>query len=343
MKSLMKSAKDAFADHWRIVLILVGLLAFVAAVAYVPERWVDQSSGLAIADRITAVAGVRQSVVFMGGGLLALVGIYYTHQRSIVERATNRLQQDSNYTDRYTAAITQLGSDNLTIRLGGVYALERIARDSTGDRETVEDVLAAFVRMDAPRAAKELEVNDPQVLFSAPVDILAAATVLSRRDVKLQIGDRQIDLSGAQLGSVEMVNATSLNDVSLSGANLHRALLMSAYMSGANLFDTNLRSANLVEANLTTSWLLGTHLENANLRDANLSGAHLYGAYLDGASLQGAILTDAQLNQSRLNGANLTSVVGWSSEQLEKAGSWDISTIWPHGHIPSIPTKIENG
>ena len=36
-------------------------------------------------------------------------------------------------TDRYTKAIEQLGSDKLDVRIGGIYALERVARDS---RET---------------------------------------------------------------------------------------------------------------------------------------------------------------------------------------------------------------
>ncbi|MGH3218423.1 MAG: hypothetical protein ACRDPY_06785 [Streptosporangiaceae bacterium] len=33
-------------------------------------------------------------------------------------------------TDRYTKAIEQLGHDKLDVRIGGIYALERIARDS---------------------------------------------------------------------------------------------------------------------------------------------------------------------------------------------------------------------
>ena len=49
-------------------------------------------------------------------------------------------------TDRYTRAIKQLGSDKLDVRIGGIYALERIARDSARDHTTVMEVLAAFIR-----------------------------------------------------------------------------------------------------------------------------------------------------------------------------------------------------
>ena len=49
-------------------------------------------------------------------------------------------------TDRYTKAIEQLGSDKLDVRIGGIFALERIARDSARDHPTVMEVLAAFIR-----------------------------------------------------------------------------------------------------------------------------------------------------------------------------------------------------
>lgn len=52
-------------------------------------------------------------------------------------------------TDRYTKSIEQLGSDKLDVRIGGVYALERIARDSSRDHPTVMEVLSAFIREQA--------------------------------------------------------------------------------------------------------------------------------------------------------------------------------------------------
>ena len=49
-------------------------------------------------------------------------------------------------TDRYTKAIEQLGSDKLDVRIGGIYALERIARDSARDHPAVMEVLTTFIR-----------------------------------------------------------------------------------------------------------------------------------------------------------------------------------------------------
>jgi hypothetical protein len=49
-------------------------------------------------------------------------------------------------TDPYTKAIEQLGSGKLDVRIGAIYALERVARDSARDHQTVIEVLTAFIR-----------------------------------------------------------------------------------------------------------------------------------------------------------------------------------------------------
>jgi hypothetical protein len=54
---------------------------------------------------------------------------------------TYRLTQQGQITDRYSKAVEQLGDDKLDVRLGGIYALERIAIDSRRDHPTIVAVL----------------------------------------------------------------------------------------------------------------------------------------------------------------------------------------------------------
>jgi hypothetical protein len=63
-----------------------------------------------------------------------------------LSRRTFELTEQGQVTDRYTKAIEQLGSDKLDVRIGVIYALERIARDSHRDHPTIMAVLAAFIR-----------------------------------------------------------------------------------------------------------------------------------------------------------------------------------------------------
>jgi hypothetical protein len=59
---------------------------------------------------------------------------------------TYALNREGQVTDRYTKAVGQLGADSSPVRVGGVYALERIGNDSDKDRTTIIYVLGAFIR-----------------------------------------------------------------------------------------------------------------------------------------------------------------------------------------------------
>jgi hypothetical protein len=93
--------------------------------------------------RLKAITDTRTALF---AGLLGVGALLTFWLNSRVYRLTARtfqLTEQGQITDRYTKAIEQLGDDALTIRLGGIYALERIARDSRRDHPTVVEVLSA--------------------------------------------------------------------------------------------------------------------------------------------------------------------------------------------------------
>ncbi|MCA1666553.1 MAG: hypothetical protein LC793_03970, partial [Thermomicrobia bacterium] len=57
--------------------------------------------------------------------------------------------REGQITERFTRAIDQLGSEKDEIRLGAIYALERIAKDSRSYQDSIMDILAAYVRRDS--------------------------------------------------------------------------------------------------------------------------------------------------------------------------------------------------
>ncbi|TDD32198.1 pentapeptide repeat-containing protein [Nonomuraea terrae] len=50
-------------------------------------------------------------------------------------------------TDLYTKAAEQLGHDKAAVRLAGLYALERLAQDNPDHRQTIVNVICAYLRM----------------------------------------------------------------------------------------------------------------------------------------------------------------------------------------------------
>jgi Pentapeptide repeats (8 copies) len=226
------------------------------------------------------------AAIGVGGTVIVGIAGFWANVRNTNKTAA--LTEQGQVTDRYTKAIDQLGSDKLDVRIGGIYALERIARDSPRDHPTVIEVLAAFVRDHSheqwPEAAADQPGTDPPQRKTRP-DMQAAVTVIGRRDRQQ---DRQnINLSGSDLTGASFEKA-DLNGVELTGANLTRA-----WLRGANVFEPLLTGANL-----TGAWL----------REAKLTFAHLYGANFTGANLTGADLSHADLGRADFTRANLTSV-----------------------------------
>jgi hypothetical protein len=115
-------------------------------------------------------------------------------------------------------------ADKLDVRIGGIYALERIARDSPRDHPTVMAVLAAFIREHSRELWSLPEPGTKTVSRrTTRPDVQAALTVIGRRDVT---HDRE-------------------------RLSLRRAVLVRATLRGADLTNVNLTYADLTHTNLT--------------------------------------------------------------------------------------------
>jgi hypothetical protein len=207
-----------------------------------------------------------------------------------------RLNEQGQVTDRYTKAIDQLNDDKaLAVRLGGLYALERIAYDSPANGATIAEVLCSYARTARRRPAENANppvtdtapVGKPSVVVSLTIrapDVQAAVTILGRWQDRLGQPPPVLDLHNADLQGARLDGA-QLQDANLAGAQLQRADLAGAQLQRANLAGAQLQGANLA----------GAQLEDANLAGAQLQGANLYDAQLQDAKLSGAQLQDAKL------------------------------------------------
>ncbi|WP_431884758.1 pentapeptide repeat-containing protein [Micromonospora wenchangensis] len=257
---------------------------------------------MAIGSLVTAI-GSLLSVFFVA------IGLYVTNEANRQSSEANREQQlltaQGQITDRFTKAVEQLGQpgpEKIDVRLGAVYALERIMRDSRVDQPAVIDILAAFIRVHSPAPNRATRPSASRL----PVDIQAAVTVLGRRDTTRDGGD----LHTPHLWRVrpDLTN-TNLTLADLTSANLPLANLVGAYLPMASLYEADLTSANLTAANLTSADLTLANLESADLTSANLAGANLTHANLGGADLIGANLAGANLANANLGGADLTNAI----------------------------------
>jgi uncharacterized protein YjbI with pentapeptide repeats len=299
-----------------LVLALAWVL-FVPAADWLAHHDVGSAKGPLLQ---TARDTARGRLLTLGAGLLAGVALLFAARALVLFRR-------GQVTDRYTKAIEQLGSSGLDVRIGGIYALEGVARDSARDHPMVMEVLTTFVREhsreqwpspDAPRTTwitwrgRFRTGGRQQERFTRP-DVQAAVTVLGRREAQRDIQRIHLngadltgaDLTDANLGSADLTEAT-LRDVDLGGADLTGATLRDADLTRADLTDATLRSTDLGGADLTEATLRSTDLRSADLQATTLTRATLTLANLGSAFLGGADLTEATLAAADLGRADLT-------------------------------------
>ena len=308
---LVREARDAAsvcaAPCYRLVRLIAGIAAVVLAVAV---AWVLFAAAADLLARLdigsargpllrAARVAARGQLLMLGAGLFA-AGAFLRASREarMVKRAEKR-----QVIQRYTTAIAQLGSDELDGRIGSIYALERVARDSARHYLTVMEVLTAFIREYSHDPLRPPDPGGGNQGRSARPDVQAALTVVGRRMQKRDI--TPVDLTRADLHAADL-RAADLTRARLTGARLSCARLAFADLRAADLHAADLQAADLTGARLTHADLHGADLHGADLSHADLAHADLAHADLAGADLTGACLTGARLTGARLLYARLT-------------------------------------
>ncbi|MFG6197734.1 pentapeptide repeat-containing protein [Nonomuraea sp. JJY05] len=270
----------------RLVLRVLARLRRAKSLRKVPALTPDELGQLTPKERLDVLHASRGAVVQRITAWGVVFGLVFTAGSLIYTARTLETAQQGQVTDRYTKAVEQLGSKSLDVRVGAIYALERLARDSPRDRQTIVDVLAAFVREHDPKPETKFPKTGP---LPPTTDIAAALTVLTRNPPP-EFGE---DYGGSWLNLAEVrTPLAQLPDAKLLWADLHDADLRKADLSRANLFAARLDGADLRGADL------GTYLRWADLAGADLRGANLYRADLRSADLAGADLRGANLREA---------------------------------------------
>ncbi|MEM1316347.1 MAG: pentapeptide repeat-containing protein, partial [Pseudomonadota bacterium] len=207
---------------------------------------------------------------------------------------------------------------NLEVRLGALFALERLSHDSRRDHIALMETICAYIRENFPAAdAPGLGLPDwPEPLpddaspedrearaehlrrragfFSQArrradslpeprTDLQTALAVLGRRAARRRWLERR-----ARLPYALDLRAASLQRADLRGLNLAHALLTEARIGGANLFQARMEGADLRRA----------RMEGADLSRARMEGADLRGAVFDDALMWYAAATSARIRST---------------------------------------------
>jgi Pentapeptide repeats (8 copies) len=290
-----QAARAALREHRAVVVLAVSVATLlVFAIVILPPL---------LAGGDDSENDVRSTLLQGLAGLFLAAGLYFTAQtlrlnRESAERTsesaerTYRLEREGQITERFTRAIEQLGDEKREVRLGGIYALERIAKSSTEDHGPIMEVLTAYVRLHAPwppRPADEgeeagsAEHRERDEDGAPPTDVQAVIAVLGRR-VLGRTGEHALDLSSVDLRGARFGKGAGeghFEGANFFGAKLEGVDLRDAHFSGANFYLASLRGAYLMRANLTGAKLEVANLEHADLEDAVYDSETTWPSFFD--------------------------------------------------------------
>ena len=217
--------------------------------------------------------------------------------------------------ERYQKGVEMLGNPTLSVRLGGIYALESLAKnDPHAYYIQIMSVLSALVRNWHLEKGQEGQPDDGthhSDRREPPEDARAILEVIGRRSkVQCEIesqSDYMIDLIGGRLHYwVPIINPTALlnfSNVNFALTDLTKISLTSAVKFSNSFFvKANLAGAAFVKADFSNAYLNRADLSGTLLPSANLSKANLQGAKLFGTNLTGVTgLTQGQINTAEID------------------------------------------
>jgi Pentapeptide repeats (8 copies) len=247
----------------------------------------------------------RKTIAQIVGGALIFLGLFLTYSTYHLGVQKQDLDRRGQITERFNKAVEHLGNQDLAIRLGGLYALEQILKDSPEEHQTIIEVLSAYIRDKSKNKVINQPENNqsntakptPEQVEVITTDVQTALTILGRRPT----------------GKDRKEDKINLENVSLIYANLTKG-----NFANANLKNTNLSYANLTEIKLNRGELTGANFSFANLSNADLSFANL-----DWAIFRNANLFATNLNDAHFASVQLGNVKFLLASELERA-SFDV-------------------
>jgi hypothetical protein len=135
--------------------MLIAVIA-VALTASVITTWLltIASHATLATDQVNARLDAVRTGLAAGAGAGAAVGLMLAFRRQHHQEISTVLSDhdatERRITELYTRAVEQLGNEKAPVRLGGLYALERLAQDNNKQRQTIVNVICAYLRMPFP-------------------------------------------------------------------------------------------------------------------------------------------------------------------------------------------------
>ena len=305
-----------------LLLIIAGILIAIALILFSPDIYKlyfelsDEIHGnkkigidyYGIAIRYFGIVAATGAII---GYIIAIARNIISDNQNKISDEQNSISERGQITESMVHAIAQIGAfnekkPNIEVRLGGIYSLERIARDSYRDYKKIMDILCAYVRETALRKSREKR---------SPTNI--------REDIQSAIDVLGSEIEGLDSSQKEPKFRINLENCNLSGYN---------FSEGNFNRDTenNKNGAIFDKSKFEQSRFYKTDLSYASFDKAILTKADFEEAILKEARLVAANCKDVVFKNTKVHGADFSNAKNLDQKQVNKMLG-DKKTKLPHG------------
>lgn len=191
-----------------------------------------------------------------------------------------KVMSKGNTDTRFNNAVSQLGSENEAVALGGVYALHEIARENEETYlEVVHDILCGYVRSESVARYRKFEKEKKQGEKLIPSIVIQA--IISLLFPRKNIKERLYDDFRSHLYNSILINynfyGTKINRANFNGAKIDDCFFTEAKMSDTLFIGTKLTDCNFKNAEICYSQFRGIKINNqCNFDKAILNNSNFH-------------------------------------------------------------------
>ena len=304
----------------------------VALTAFVITIWLLTIASHAAAG--TARTGAQLDAVrtglAAGAGAGAAVGLMLAfrrqHHQEISTVLTDLDSTERRITDLYTKAVEQLGSDKAPVRLGGLYALERLAQDNAAQRLTIVNVICAYLRMPFPATASS---NKP--ISGSTVDSFSSTS----SDTWEQ--EKQVRLTAQRILSDHLRDP---NRSEYQASHVHFWSDVRLDLTGATLIDFDFNACMVKEARFAgATFDGGAEFNEATFhRDACFSGATFTGGaeFMQVAFNGDAVFENVNFNDGAAFGSASFNKADFLGAIFDRNAGFDAATFHSYANFAAV-------
>lgn len=294
----------------------VGLL--VLAAGSITALWMALSAGRATPSVRLDIIRTALSIVVGGGGAAGLLLTARRQRTTELDLAQkDHDSTEARVTELYGKAAEQLGNDKAPVRLAGIFALERLAQTYPEHRQTIVDLLCAYLRMPFELDEADAESRQEQQVRESAQQVLTAH--LREEDPESFWTDVDLNLTGATLSTFKFIRCHA-RFATFSGA----VFIGPAVFRGSS-FDVQGDFRGVRFTGLADFRRVEFGAEGANFREARFEGEVDFGERTE-VALTGALTTDDEVERRKWP-------AGWTYEPDGGFPGW--ARLARSRHVPS--------